>query len=69
MGETLNFWVVVKDGRGKWVVKYDPKNQISGGQRFEFGTTAAEYVKKMIAKDAERATARANSQRSLGDAS
>lgn len=65
MEEQLIYWAVVKDGRGKWVVKYDPKGEIKGGKRFAFEVTAKEYQKKMIKKDAESVVAQGKQQRTF----
>jgi hypothetical protein len=51
VSELLSFWTVVRDGKGKWVVKYDPKNEIKGGKRFAFEVYAKEYQKKQAKKD------------------
>lgn len=65
METTLKFWAVVRDGRRKWVVKYDPRFEIKDGERFAFEVNADEYKKKMIKKDVAAAEAMAGKQADL----
>lgn len=65
MESTLKFWVVVRDGRRKWVVKYDPRFEIKDGERFAFEVNAHEYQKKQAKKDAAAAKTMAEKQGDL----
>lgn len=47
----LRFWVVTRDGKGRWMKVYDPKGEVKEGTRFEFEVRAEEYKKKMQAED------------------
>ena len=54
MESVLRFWAVTRDGRGKWVVKYDPRYELKeegDTKRFAFETHAREYEKAMIKRD------------------
>lgn len=68
MSSVLRFWVVVRDGRGKWVTVYDPKYEIKEDgpvERFAFETTAIEYQKKMEKRDKLESEREASRQASL----
>lgn len=45
------YWVVVRDGRGKWTVVYDPRQKIADGKRFAFEAHATEYQRKKTRED------------------
>ena len=47
------FWVVTRDGKGRWTKVYDPRSEVKGGTRFEFETRAEQYLKKKTAEDRE----------------
>lgn len=49
----LRFWVVTRDGKGRWIKVYDPKGEVKDGMRFEFEVRAEEYKKKKKAEDRE----------------
>lgn len=65
MAEQLLFWVVTRDGKGKWAVSYDPRESIKDGKRFAFQVRADEYEKKMEKKDEEARKALAATQKDL----
>ena len=50
MAGTL-FWVVTRDGKGRWTKTYDPKGEVKGGTRFEFEVRAEQYVKQKKLED------------------
>ena len=54
MESLLRFWAVLRDGRGKWVTRYDPRYEFKEEgetKRFAFETHAKEYEKAMTKKD------------------
>lgn len=63
--DTLKYWVVVRDGRGKWLVVYDPRYTVKNGERFAFEATAEEYKKKQAKKDVDAAATMARRQTTL----
>lgn len=59
------FWAVVRDGKGKWTVVYDPELKMKNGKRFAFQAYADDYKKQMTLKDKAAQAALAAKQRDL----
>jgi len=59
------YWVVVRDGKGKWQTVYDPSYKIETKQRFAFQAYADEHKKQLAKKDALAKAALAAKQQEL----
>lgn len=65
MADQPLFWAVVRDGRGKWVVTYDPHRKITNCRRFAFEAHATEYQRKKVREDLTARAALASKQEDL----